>query len=169
MKDSYCSYCGAVYSESTLYPRNCLNAECNKQVWSNPTPVAVVLVPVIDNGRNGLVCVKRGIEPEYGKIALPGGYIVSGEDWKEGGAREVFEETGVVIDTNKIELFNYGGFEPVVSSPMGGLLLFMISETIILPYHFTTDEETLSVELLYEPEELAFSSHTKAMETFFRI
>jgi ADP-ribose pyrophosphatase YjhB (NUDIX family) len=38
--------------------------------------------------RGGLLKVRR---------ALPGGYQMLGQTWQEAGAREVLEETGVVI------------------------------------------------------------------------
>lgn len=70
-------------------------------VYKNPPTVVVVLVPVA--GR-GLLMIRRGKAGDdgYGKIAIPGGYQIEGETWQEAGARELLEETGVVVDTDEL-------------------------------------------------------------------
>ncbi|HET9221798.1 MAG TPA: NUDIX domain-containing protein, partial [Roseiflexaceae bacterium] len=95
-KHSHCSYCGAAFAEGQPWPRLC--AACGNTTYLNPTPVAVVLLPVDD----GLLLVRRAIPPHVGKLALPGGYVNLDETWQEAGAREVLEETGVVIDPQEI-------------------------------------------------------------------
>ena len=54
--------------------------------YRNPTPVAVVLVPVDD----GLLVIRRGAGNErgVGQLGLPGGYIdFADENWQAGAAR----------------------------------------------------------------------------------
>ncbi|MEI7488004.1 MAG: NUDIX domain-containing protein, partial [Chryseobacterium sp.] len=72
--------------------------------FSNPVPVAVALVPY----NNSLVGIRRGIEPRKGLLAFPGGYINTGETFKEALSREVLEETGITIPTESWELFHIG-------------------------------------------------------------
>ncbi|HWU89283.1 MAG TPA: NUDIX domain-containing protein, partial [Kofleriaceae bacterium] len=91
-RDLFCSYCGARFADSMGYPRSC--AACGAQTWANPIPVAVVLVPIIDGDRAGLLVVRRAIPPA-GKLALIGGFVEEHESWQEGAAREVREEAGV--------------------------------------------------------------------------
>jgi ADP-ribose pyrophosphatase YjhB (NUDIX family) len=45
----------------------------------NPVPLVATLVPV----DNGLLVVRRGIQPGRGRLALRGGYINLGETWQE--------------------------------------------------------------------------------------
>jgi ADP-ribose pyrophosphatase YjhB (NUDIX family) len=62
--------------------------------YDNTPTVIVVLVPL----RGGLLMIHRALAGEgQGKLALPGGYQMLGQTWQEAGAREVLEETSVVI------------------------------------------------------------------------
>ncbi len=62
--------------------------------YNNTPTVVVVLVPL----HGGLLMIRRALPGEgQGKLALPGGYQMLGQTWQEAGAREVMEETSVVI------------------------------------------------------------------------
>lgn len=41
---------------------------------------------------------RRAIEPQLGKLDWPGGFLLEGEDPREGGAREAMEELNVLVD-----------------------------------------------------------------------
>lgn len=45
-----------------------------------------------------VLLIKRGVEPEYGKWSLPGGYVNAAEDPREAAIRETSEETGLDIE-----------------------------------------------------------------------
>src|SRR5262245_47355678 len=102
-KDSFCSYCGTAYATPLVYPRTCANEACGVTVWDNPIPFAWALGPVSLGGRTGLLVVRRGIEPQRGKLALVGGFIEAHEPWHVAAAREVREETSVIIDPARLE------------------------------------------------------------------
>lgn len=52
---------------------------------------------------DGLVLlVRRGVEPEKGKWSIPAGYVDHGEDPRETAAREVLEETGLVVSVDRL-------------------------------------------------------------------
>ena len=158
-KNSHCSYCGSPFLENQPWPRTCAN--CGHVSFLNPAPVAVVLAPV----DAGLLIVRRGIEPQKGKLALPGGYIDFNESWQQAAAREVWEETGVVIEPQELELFT-------VLSPSQGeyLLIFGLAQrrtSASLPL-FTPTKEATERLILTAPEELAFPLHTQAIKAFFR-
>ena len=74
--------------------------------------MAVVLLPVTYvDGRTGLVVVRRDIEPFRGEIALPGGFIETGESWREAAVRELREETGLIAKPDEVWLFDvYSSF-----------------------------------------------------------
>ncbi len=156
-RNSHCSYCGAAFDTTQPWPRTCAN--CGRKTYLNPTPVAVTLIPVDD----GLVVIRRKIEPRRGQLALPGGFIVLGESWQEAGAREVMEETGIEIDPASIEEFM------VRSAPDSTLLVFGLAPAMRaadLPPLIPNDEVS-ELQILTAPAELAFSLHTEAVARFF--
>src|SRR5215475_5134912 len=117
MQHDHCSYCGARYPDREPWPRTCVS--CGETTWSNPLPVAVVLLPVsYSDGRTGVVLVRRDIEPYRGELALPGGFIETGESWREGAIRELREETGLQAEPDEVQLFDvhssFNGFTLLV-------------------------------------------------------
>jgi 8-oxo-dGTP diphosphatase len=60
---------------------------------------------IIENGRTLLI--RRGSEPLRGEWSIPGGTLELGESLEEGVARELLEETGIVVRIiNLIEVFD---------------------------------------------------------------
>ncbi|HEU4732253.1 MAG TPA: NUDIX domain-containing protein [Kofleriaceae bacterium] len=167
LRDTYCSYCGAPFPEPLAYPRTC--SACRTQIWANPIPVCVVLVPILDGDRTGLLVIRRAINPGLGKLALVGGFLEEHEPWQHGGAREVREETGVIVDPatlvphwfassaprpNRVQLFSIAPPQPVGSLP-----------------NFTQNPETSERGVIYGPggleEVFAFSTHVEATRRYF--
>ncbi len=151
LKNSHCSYCGHPFKLDQSWPRTCPN--CGKTSFVNPLPVVVILLPVDD----GLLLIRRGIEPGRGKWAFPGGFIVLGETWQEAGAREVFEETNVVLDPSEIREFR------VRSAPDGTLLIFGLASPRSsdgLP-PFSVTEETTERIVHSQLSDMAFELHTE--------
>jgi 8-oxo-dGTP diphosphatase len=163
MQHSHCSYCGTRYPDGLEWPRRCIG--CGETTWSNPLPVAVVLLPVrYADGRTGVVVVRRDIEPFRGEIALPGGFIETGESWRDAAVRELAEETGLTAEPDEVRLFD------VHSSSNGySLLVFGVlppRDADELPESAPT-EESMEWLVLTEPTTLAFPTHTAAMTDFF--
>ncbi len=94
----HCHHCGSAYGNDA-WPRAC--DECGAMTYRNPTPVAVALIPMTGGG---LLTIRRGIEPEVGKLALPGGFVDFAETWQEACARELLEETGIETPAQGYEL-----------------------------------------------------------------
>jgi 8-oxo-dGTP diphosphatase len=162
MLHSHCSHCGARYPADLAWPRTC--AGCGEITWRNPLPVAVALLPVLVNGSRGLVVVRRSIEPGFGQLGLPGGYIEVGESWRAAAVRELREETGILADAGEVRLFD------VHSTPTGHTLLVFG----LLPPRNATDlppvaptEEASEWLVATGPRELVFSTHTQAMADYF--
>lgn len=167
VRDTYCSFCGTKYAEPLAYPRTC--SSCQTQVWANPIPVAVVLVQVADGDRTGLLCVRRAIPPQIGKLAIVGGFIEEHESWQAGGAREVREETGAVVDGAMLEPMWYASSSPRPNR----LLLFSIAPLIqvsALP-PFAANTESSERGLIYGPagleDDFAFPLHIEAARRYF--
>ena len=64
------------------------------------TPKLTVDAVIILNGK--IVLIKRKCPPYQGKFALPGGFVEIGETTEEAMAREVSEETGLLIEIIKL-------------------------------------------------------------------
>jgi ADP-ribose pyrophosphatase YjhB (NUDIX family) len=166
-RDTFCSYCGTRYEEPLAYPRTCTT--CKTQVWANPIPVCVALVPVTHPQGTGLLVIRRAIPPGIGKLALVGGFLEEHEPWQTGAAREVREETGIVIDPEGLVPMWY-----VSSAPRPNrVLLFSVAKTLdagALP-PFTPDSETSERGLIFGggglDEAFAFSLHVEAARRYF--
>lgn len=156
-RNAHCSYCGHPFELAQPWPRQC--AACQQTSYVNPLPVAVLLVPVDD----GLLVVRRSIEPRKGLLALPGGFIGLGETWQEAGAREVWEEAGVQVDPGEVQDFC------ALSAPEGMLLVFGLAapRTSAKMPPFEPNDEASERLVLSAATELAFPLHTEAMRRYF--
>jgi 8-oxo-dGTP diphosphatase len=133
--------------------------------WSNPLPVAVVLLPVgYPDRRIGLVAVRRDIEPFRGELALPGGFIETGESWREAAVRELVEETGLSARPDQVRLFDVHSSVQGRSLLVFGILPVRSAED--LPPSAPTEEATEWL-VLTAAQPLAFPTHTEAMADFF--
>lgn len=88
--------------------------------YKNPTPVVVLLVPVAFGPGLSykLLAIRRNIEPKIGMLALPGGYVDEQENAETAAARELWEETGLVVDPAQI------GVRYTAVTPDNKLLIF---------------------------------------------
>ena len=153
-----------MYPIGLVWPRICPN--CGETTWRNPLPVGLVLMPIkmADGGPDGLVLVRRDIEPARGQLCLPGGFIEFGETWNEGAARELREETGLHASADEVALFD-------VQSTGAHILVFGIVparnfEELPAPSAGHESSEWLIVR---RPEVVAFPTHTTVIEKFFAI
>jgi mutator protein MutT len=68
-------------------------------------PIVGVGAVIVDGGR--VVLVRRRFEPLAGEWSLPGGALELGETLEQGTAREMLEETGLVVEVGPvIEVFD---------------------------------------------------------------
>ena len=167
-RDTFCSFCGTKYEAAAGYPRTC--AGCKTQVWANPLPVSVVLVPVVKEGRTGLLVIRRAIQPGLGKLALVGGFLEEHETWQVGGAREVREETGVTVDAAKLTTFWFTSTEPRPNR----VLLFSVAPPMDVAAlgSYAPDKETSERGVVFGPGGLddvfAFPLHAEAVRRYFK-
>jgi ADP-ribose pyrophosphatase YjhB (NUDIX family) len=167
VRDTFCSFCGTRYGEPLAYPRTC--ASCEIEIWANPIPVCVVLVPIVDGDRTGLLAIRRAIPPAIGKLALVGGFLEEHESWQQGAAREVREETNVSVDADALEPLWFASSSPKPNRVM----LFSVAPPVRadrLP-RFESDSETSERGVVFGPGGLedvfAFSRHIEAAKRFF--
>lgn len=91
---NFCQVCGAPLIEAERFGkvrRTC--PECGYIHFDDPKVAAVVFI----EHEGKVLLVRRAVNPERGKWALPAGYIDYGEHPAEAAAREVREETGLTV------------------------------------------------------------------------
>ncbi|MCX4756419.1 NUDIX domain-containing protein [Kitasatospora purpeofusca] len=162
--NSHCHFCGSPYPPGTdRWPRTC--SACTEISYRNPLPVVVTLLPVTwGDSAPGLVVIRRTIEPGYGELALPGGYIDYGESWQQACVRELREETGILAEHTDITLV------ATDSDTRGGFLclfgLLPARPLADLPPSVPTDE-TDGWQLSTPETPLAFPFHTRVSRSWF--
>ncbi len=96
-KFRYCPLCGAAdFRENDEKSKRC--PSCGFTYFFNP---AAATVAVITNERGELLVARRAKDPAKGTLDLPGGFCDLRETAEEGVAREVKEETGLVVSQTK--------------------------------------------------------------------
>ena len=162
----FCQSCGGLVVTGPDGHKSC--GQCGRDIFENPIPVVVALVPVRDQDRIGLLVLRRGIEPGRGKLALPGGFLEM-EAWQSGLSREVEEETRLVLGPDVWSPFGFASSEPQPNR----LLAFATCPAVPaadIP-EFTPSEETEALGLVFNPDQLdalmAFPLHLAQIQAWF--
>ena len=117
-KDKYCAACA-----TPLEVREANGAQrpvcpaCGRVVYYDPKVAAVTII-----SREGKVLlIRRAGYPGYGLWSVPGGYVDRGEVVEEAAAREIEEETGLLVKTDRlVGVFSASG-RPVIVVAFGGV------------------------------------------------
>ena len=166
----FCPKCG-----SKMVPREqgeelmptCQNEACGFIFWQNSKPCVVT---VIQDDKGRVLMTERGIEPDKGKLDLPGGFMKLGEHPRNAAIREAREEIGV-----EVELISLLGFEidhyfyqSLWETTLTVGWLARISKG--KPYR-ADPREIKSIKWLdvtdYKPETLAFTSNERYLKRVF--
>ncbi len=107
----YCPKCGSSrFGVHNGKSKHCL--DCGFTYYFNSCSATVALI--LNPQREMLIC-RRGKEPAKGTLDLPGGFVDMYETGEEGVAREVKEETGLIVEDTRYlfslpNLYEYSGF-----------------------------------------------------------
>lgn len=142
----YCPKCGS--AEFAAHDNKSFKCRsCGFHLYFNASSAVAVLVA--DQSKR-LMLVTRGVEPDYGKLDLPGGFIDPGETAENAVERELFEELGMKL--RSVNYFSSAPNEYIYSefSVFTTDLAFVaVPETLdglkamddILEYRFYTEDE----------------------------
>jgi ADP-ribose pyrophosphatase YjhB (NUDIX family) len=146
--------------------------------YRNPVPVSVALIPLMLPGNDlgslsqlvGLACVQRGIPPQEGKLAMPGGWMEEGETAEQACQRETREEMDLLVhhaclfrseitpDGKVLLLFN-------VVQPLNALQFLSFQER----FQPTSETQAVQVVTLDTPDDAwAFPLHRQVAQDWLR-
>ncbi len=158
----YCPYCSLELQEKLVEMK--IRKHCDKCGFIhfiNPVPVVVIAAP----RDNGILLIKRGIEPARHQWALPGGFVDENEHPLHAAGRELNEETGLISDD--LELI---GLYTRFSELKGSIL--------VIAYHARTfsgipkagdDAEDAVFFPLDKLPNIAFDTHIKVIEDCLKL
>ncbi len=92
----FCAFCGAPLAELPDHEgrlrKTCVG--CGEITYANPIPATALIVPHPEDDSQ-ILLVRRAVEPAYGELCLPGGFLEIDENPEQGALRELVEETGL--------------------------------------------------------------------------
>jgi NAD+ diphosphatase len=89
----FCPKCGS----SELIPNADLSLKCSDCGFHFYVNAAAAVAALVVNEEGKLLLTRRAVDPDYGKLDLPGGFIDPGESAEEAVKRELWEELGMKV------------------------------------------------------------------------
>ena len=112
---AFCPMCGGDLeprSLKTTEPERLVCTRCGFVFYLDPK---VAVGTIIETADEGIVLVRRAIDPGYGLWVFPGGYVDRGEEVRAAAIREAREECGLEIRLDRlIDVYSYAGAAPVI-------------------------------------------------------
>jgi 8-oxo-dGTP diphosphatase len=123
----FCPRCGQALDRRRLKlsePERLVCTGCGFVFYLDPK---IAVGTIIRTATDGLVLVRRAIDPGYGKWVFPGGYVDRGEPLTVAAIREAREECGLDVRLDGlVNIYSYPGRAPVIvvyaATALGGTL-----------------------------------------------
>jgi ADP-ribose pyrophosphatase YjhB (NUDIX family) len=110
----FCPKCGMGLESKSLKtgePSRLVCTACDFVFYLDPK-VAACTITIVDGG---IVLLRRGIEPQWGRWVFPGGFVDRGETVQDAAVRETFEEVNLRVSlTGILDVYSFPGTEVVV-------------------------------------------------------
>src|SRR5262245_25198226 len=97
----FCTHCGTSLTNARR------ELPCARCYNNNPLGTRVLVSSCVMQG-DGLLWIRRALEPRRGFWAIPGGFLECGETLTRAACREVLEETGLELDERSLRLHGFG-------------------------------------------------------------
>lgn len=150
----YCSECATKLPapEATDEPKSFICPACAKSYYRNPC----IIVGCLAYYRDRILMCRRAEEPARGLWSIPSGYLECGETLEEATARETFEETGVVFDPDRLDLYNVINMTDVEQVCILFRLGFSKAPTLragseCLEVAFMSEDQIATLDLAWQP------------------
>ncbi len=122
----FCPRCGGALEKrvvKTSEPKRLVCHSCAFIFYQDPKVVAGTLFTL----DGGVVLLKRGVEPAFGKWVFPGGYVDRGESVQAAAVRETREESQLEVTLGPLlNVYSYAGSANVIvvytATVIGGTL-----------------------------------------------
>jgi ADP-ribose pyrophosphatase YjhB (NUDIX family) len=156
----FCPECGLALEARRLKPNEPARHVCPGCEFVH-FPDPKVAAGCIVESKEGIVLLRRAIEPGYGKWVFPGGYVDRGEEVTLAAVREAREEAGLDVRIDRlIGIYSYAGRTPII----------IVYAATVTGGELAVDEEGLEARW-FEPQaipwdDLAFLSTREALRDF---
>lgn len=162
----FCPVCGSGLEPRVMKvgePKRlvCTNAACGFVFYLDPK----IAVGTIIRGREqGIVLVKRAIEPGFGQWVFPGGYVDRGEEITLAALREAREEAGLDVRIDHlVGIYSYTGTTAII----------IVYAATIISGELTIDDENSEIREFKIDEipwdDLAFRSTRESLRDYLDI
>jgi 8-oxo-dGTP diphosphatase len=110
----FCPKCGRGLEPKSLKdgePARLVCVGCSSVLYLDPK-VAAGTITLVDGG---IVLLRRGIEPQWGKWVFPGGFVDRGESVEDAAVRETLEEVRLRVSlTGILDVYSFTGNDVVL-------------------------------------------------------
>jgi 8-oxo-dGTP diphosphatase len=159
----FCPQCGGRLEKRLLKatePPRLVCTVCGYVFYLDPKLSVIAVIPLND----GVVMVRRAIQPGYGLWVVPGGFVDMGEVVEEALVRETREETLLTVRPVKLlNIYSYPNHRTVIAAYVTEYVAGVL----------TAGDETLEARVFKLNEipwpELAFSSTKEALREYLAL